>query len=324
MFKYVVMGAGGISNQFCDAVRQIDNCEVTAVASRKLAKAKDFAERNDIQGYYNDYEEMLIKEKPDCVYIGVTQNAHYELAMLCLKHNVGVLCEKAMFMSSKEAAEVFERSRQQKVFVMEGLWSRFLPAVKQARQWIREGRIGNPKYSHISIGFIAPEGRENRYHNKALGGGVAFDITVYAYELTVYMLEQPIAEIQVAALWEETGVDLANQITLRFPGTLASLTTTFETPIEEKMVIYGDQGYIIMPMPHMAREVFLYDREKQLAEHFTDKETGNGFVYQVKEAMECVQMNKIESKTVPHQVTLECAKLFDKIMETGVTEGVKA
>lgn len=310
-FRFAIMGAGGISNKFCDAVRRLNGCEVVAVASKSLERARDFAGRNGIERAYDSYAEMLDKEKPDCVYIGVLPNAHHELSMLCLDRKVPVLCEKAMFMNGKEAEEVFRKSKEQNIFVMEALWSRFLPAVRKAKEWVEAGRVGRVAYCDTAIGFIAPEGKENRYHNPALGGGAARDILVYAYELTTWMITDPVLEVQTSVIWEDTGVDGTDHVMLRFPGALASLTATFETPVEERMVIYGTEGKIVIPNPHFAGECFLYDREKKLAEHFRDETTQNGFTYEVQETMECILAGKCESEIVPHQSTLDCARLFD-------------
>lgn len=100
-FRFAILGAGHIARQFCDAVSRIDGCEVCAVASKSLARAENFAKENGVESYYDDYETLLEKEKPDCAYIAVTTNDHYRLSVLCVNHSVPVLCEKAMFQNSE-------------------------------------------------------------------------------------------------------------------------------------------------------------------------------------------------------------------------------
>lgn len=70
-----------------------------------------------------------------------------------------MLCEKAMLQNSKEAALVFKTAKEKQIFVMEAMWSRFLPAVKKVKSWIEEGSIGIPEIAQFSIGFVAPEGK---------------------------------------------------------------------------------------------------------------------------------------------------------------------
>ena len=122
-------------------------------SSKSLERAEKFAQKNNLAKYYDSYEQMLDTENPDCAYIAVTPNDHYRLTMLCIERKVPVLCEKAMFQNSKEAAAAYNAAAEKKVFVMEALWSRFLPAVNKVKSWIREGKIGVPEISQFSIGF---------------------------------------------------------------------------------------------------------------------------------------------------------------------------
>jgi len=315
IFKFAIMGAGNIANKFCDAVKLIEGCEVTAISSKSMNRALEFAKRHGLNAAYDSYQKMLIEEKPDCVYIAVTPNDHYDLCMLCLDYKVPVICEKAMFLNSAQAEEVFLRSAKLNVFVMEAMWSRFLPAVNKAKQWIDEGLIGKPSFLDIAIGFVAPNDKENRYYNAGLGGGVSYDITVYAYEIATYVISQKIEEIQVSAIWADTGVDLANNIGIRFTDMLASLKTSFVSVMDEKMIICGDKGKILVPSPHFSTEAFLYNDRNELSVHFKDEETKNGFIYEIKEAVNCIRSGKIESSTVPHDLTIQCARLFDRIRE---------
>ena len=123
-FRFAIMGAGNIAHQFCDAVTLVEDCEVSAIASKDLGRAQKFAEECSVAHAYDNYEQMLIEEKPDCVYIAVTPNDHFRLTMLCLEHHVPVLCEKAMFTNSAEAKAVFEKAEKDQTFVMEAMWQK--------------------------------------------------------------------------------------------------------------------------------------------------------------------------------------------------------
>lgn len=260
-FRFAIMGAGGIAGKFCHAVSILNDCEVCAVSSKNRNRAEAFAGKFGIRKYYDSYEEMLEVEKPDCVYIAVTTNDHYRLSLLCVEKKVPVVCEKAMFQNTREAAEVFGMAKENGVFVMEAMWSRFLPAVRKVKEWVLGGRIGTIEISQFSIGFKAPKEKDNRYFSPALGGGAAKDITVYAYELTTFILNQEIEKMDVTAAWSDTGVDVNNHISITFDHALADLTASFMVNLEEKMVIYGENGKIVMPKPHFASECFLYDEK---------------------------------------------------------------
>ena len=315
-FRFAIMGAGGIGVKFCNAVSLIEECEVCAVASKSMERAQSFAQQNGIEKCYADYEEMLDTEKPDCVYIAVTSNDHFRLAMMCIERKIPVLCEKSMFQNSEEALKFYDRAKEKGVFAMEAMWSRFLPAVKKVKEWVEKGSIGSAEIAQCVIGFVAPEGKENRYFNAELGGGVAKDLTVYAYELTTYILNQKIEGIDVAATWSDTGVDINNHISIRFEYTLADLVTSFVTKVDESMVIYGREGKIVLPRPHFASECYLYDEKGEMVEHFIDEETKNGFTYEIEEAIRCIKKGSLESEIVPWADTTACACLFDEIDKT--------
>ncbi len=318
MFRFAIMGAGHIANKFCDAVRRIDDAEVVAVAS-KSGRAKDFAERNGIPTFFDNYSEMLDKAKPDCVYVAATSNAHYELSKLCIEAGVPVLCEKAMFLNSKDAREVFALSEQKGVFAMEAMWSRFLPAVVKARKWIHSGRIGEPIYATAAIGFKAEENPDNRYYCKALGGGAAYDLTVYDYEILTFLIDRPAEVVSAHAVKTADGVDLTDHILLKFPkdgfrDCLAVCESTLLAKLDEKIVIYGSEGKLELPRPHFATDCYLYNGGFELIDSFKDTETENGFVYETMEAIRCIKAGKVESETVPHRLTIACAEMFDKLL----------
>lgn len=315
-FRFAILGAAKIADKFCDAVLRVTGCEVAAVASKSRERAADFAKRNHVPHFYDSYEEMLDAQRPDCAYIAVTVNDHYRLTMLCIERGIPVLCEKAMFRNAGEARTAFARAKEAGVFVMEAMWSRFLPAVQTVKEWLLGGRIGAVDLAQFAIGFVAPEGNENRFYSPLLGGGVAKDLTVYAYEMTTFLLGQGIKSMTASASWSESGVDLTNHVSISFEHTIASLMASFVSKMEERMVLYGREGKIVLPSPHFAGECFLYDREGTLTEHFKDEKTQNGFTYEIEEAMRCVREGKLESSVVPHADTTACAELFDMIDAT--------
>lgn len=313
-FRWGILGAGNIAVKFCGAVQKTADCTVAAVASKSLSRAETFARENGISRFYGDYEELLKKERPDAVYIAATSNDHYRLTMLALDHGIPVLCEKAMFENSGQASVVFARSEKENIFVMEAMWSRFLPAVRRAKEWLCGGRIGAVTSAEAAIGFLAPYDPSNRYFNPALGGGAALDLTVYTFELLTYFLGNEFQKADVQVYPSETGVDQTEHIVLAYREFPAVMTTSLRAPLEERLVLYGTKGKIVIPRPHMAQEAFLVGADGT-EEGFKDTETENGFQYEIQETVRCVREGKTESSVVPHQDTMACAKLFDRIWE---------
>lgn len=315
MFTFAIMGAGNIAHKFCDAVRQLEGVRVIAVAARDGERARAFAEKEAIPASYEGYEAMLQNEKPDAVYIATLPNTHYPLSMLCLDYQVPALCEKAMFTNAAEAETVFARSEKEGVFVMEAMWSRFLPAVNLAKKWLAEGRIGTLVQADCSIGFLAPPEPTNRYRDPALGGGAACDITVYAYEIATYLFGDDYLASQESMIKDPiAGADLSDHVTLVYPGFIASLFTTFGASVEERLLLVGDRGKIVLPSPHHKNQAFLYAADGTLLEEYRGDPAVNGFIYEIREVENCVRAGKTESAVVPHATTIACARLFDRIL----------
>ncbi|MBQ7153206.1 MAG: Gfo/Idh/MocA family oxidoreductase [Clostridia bacterium] len=314
-FRFAVMGAGRIANKFCDAVRLVPDCEVCAVASKSLERAEDFAAHHNLPAAYDSYEKMLKAERPDCVYIAVTHDAHFALCMLCLDYATPVLCEKSMFQNSAEAEAFFTRAEEKAVFAMEAMWSRFLPPVMKAREWVKEGRIGEPVFGDMTIGFISSPDPGNRINNPRLGGGAALDITVYSYDVLTWLMDRPVLRASVEATKMETGVDATDVVLLRFKGgAIGVCKSSVAVSPDERLVIEGKSGRIVLPRSNVGNEAFLYEHG-QLTEHFIDNKTKNGFTYEIEETVRCIREGRTESEVCPHAMTREFARLCDKIFE---------
>ncbi|MBO7359463.1 MAG: Gfo/Idh/MocA family oxidoreductase [Clostridia bacterium] len=316
LFRFAVMGAGKIARKFCDAVALTEGCTVCAVASKSMDRARALASEKDIPAAYDSYEQLLKQEKPDCVYISATCDAHYELSMLCASYGVNVLCEKAMFTCLSEAESFFRFADEKGIFSMEALWSRFLPANRQARKWIAEGRIGTPVAAEMGIGFAAAHDPENRYFSPKLGGGAANDLTVYGLQLLTWVLDRPITRARAEVTPAFTGVDATSMVLLRLGDDVPALVrSSLMAPVDQQLVVYGTEGKLLIPRPHFGAEVFLTKPDEAQNLHFKDETTVNGFTYEVEEVMRCVREGLTESPVVPHSSTLACCRVFDLIRE---------
>ena len=307
-FRWVILGAGAIANKFADAIRRIDDAEVIGVGSRSLERGQAFADKNGIP-HAGSYKEMLAL-KPDAAYIAATTEAHADLTRLCINTGIPVLCEKAMFTNAAEAEEVFALAKEKQIFAMEAMWSRFFPAIVEMKKQLDAGAIGQVKHAEISIGWEAYSGPGSRFYLKELGGGAAYDLLVYCYELMEYFVGIPEKVENVSVHWASTGVDETETVTLRYPWGLATLTASIGVRLDERTVLLGNKGQLRMLRPHFGSD-FALRRPDGTEEAWQDDQTENGFVYEAEEVMRCVQAGLLESPTVPHALTLRCAKVFD-------------
>lgn len=288
--------------------------DVVAVAGKSTERAKVFAKENGVESFYGGYEEMLRRDDIDAVYIATTMNYHYENILECLKWNKHVLCEKSMVLNYKQAQEVFDLAKQKNLFLMECMWVRFLPKTQKVKQWIDEGRIGKLKLAQGNLGFNAPFDLNSRMYSPALGGGAMYDLGVYLIEVLSYFAKDEFSVIQSTVLRAETGVDETVNLNLRYGDYLINAQCSIATKLPEDGYLYGEDGYIEFKYLHLGNTVRLYGKNRELVEEF-DQGDINGFIYQVEEAVRCIESGKIESDVASHWMTLECCKIFDACLK---------
>lgn len=318
MIQFGIIGAGNIARKFRDAVIQTKGAEVTAVASKDLQRSKKWAEEESVPHYYGSYEDMLQEESIDAVYIATTNNFHQENILACLHAGKHVLCEKPLAMTSAHAKEVIQLAREKQLFLMEAMWSRFLPKSQAVRNWVLNGRIGTVKLMQATIGWVGDEVYNHRLFVPELGGGALYDLGIYPLELLPYYTDQKIIDVQRLVHRHATGVDDFVSLNLTLEHSYANVQCSFTTKLPEDAYLYGDRGYIRIPKIHFGTDAYLYDREDHLVETFTGKEE-NGFLYEVEETVRCIQSGQWESSICPHSMTLEACELFEKCLVGGRT-----
>ncbi len=313
MIRFGIMGAGSIARKFVDAVAQVEDAQVVAVASKSQERASGFAQEKGIAHAYGSYEEMLSRGDIDAVYIATTMNFHYENIKQCLHWGKHVLCEKCMVLNSKQAEEVFSLAKEKGLFVMECMWVRFLPKIEKVKEWIDKGRIGTLKLAQGNLGFRAVVDPDSRMYSPALGGGAMYDLGVYLVEVLGYFAQEELSDVQSTVIRAFTGVDETVNFNLRYGEYLVNCQCSIAAALPENAYLYGENGYIVMEKFHVGDRVKLYGKDGKLEEEYVQEDV-NGFVYQIREAVRCIQRGLLESEIASHKMTLECCSVFDKCL----------
>ena len=314
MIKWGIIGAGNISSQFAAALNSLEDAKLTAVASRSLSKAKKFAEHNKIKKAYGSYEELAEDPEIDVVYIGTPNTMHMDHARLCIEHKKAVLCEKPFTINQKEAALLIDTAKKNKVFLMEAMWSKFLPATNVVKQWIESNTIGKIKYIRISFGFQSEFDPESRLFNPELAGGALLDVGIYPISYVTYLMGGLPDEIESSAYLGKSGVDEIDVIAMKYKeGMIADISCAVSAFTGESAEIVGEKGKIVVPHFWAAESAKMYDLKGKLKETFILPFTSNGYVYEAEEVNRCLREGKLQSDTVPLETTLDIIKLMDDI-----------
>lgn len=196
---------------------------------------------------------------------------------------------------------------------MEALWTLFLPAVKKAKYWLEEGKIGKVKMITANFGFKSEEDLNSRLYNPELAGGALLDVGIYTILIANYITNDLPVAINASAVMTKTNVDETSMISLKYSnGEIASLTCSIACDTDNSAVIYGEKGKILLPAFSGAKEAYLYNNEG-LVEEFLDSYNGEGYKYEIEEANNCILSGKLESERASYKTTLELAKIMDEV-----------
>ena len=312
-FNWGIIGTGYISSQFCDALKQLPQAKIAAICSRDEQRGKSFADKYGCSTVFTDLNEMCQSEDIDVIYIGTPHSCHPEGLFAALRAGKNVLCEKPMTVNSKIAGRAADLAAENGCFLMSGMWTRFLPAVRKAEDWINSGKIGKVRSVDCSFHIDrADDPANSRLMDPNLGGGALLDIGVYCVFCSqMFFGEKP--EITYTDMTPAaTGVDLSGRILLDYPDGKASLSFGFDYA-HSTAVIKGDDGYIVIPDWCFAHSAYLF-KNGELSESFCE-ELNCGLKYEAAHVMECIENGLTQSPLYSRENTLDILDTCDRVRE---------
>lgn len=311
--RWGILSTGFIARQFVQGLSVLPEAELVAVGSREAEAAQRFGDMFQIPRRYASYEALANDPEIDVIYIGTPHSLHKENSLLCLEAGNAVLCEKPFTINATEAEAVIKLARQKKLFVMEAMWTRFIPSIVRLRQLLAEGAIGEVRLFVGDLGFRAEVNPEGRLFKPALGGGALLDVGVYPVSMASMIFGTPTKITSMGHLGE-TGVDEQGAIILGYEeGRLAIVYTAIRTSTPSEAIVMGSTGRIRLHAPIFKPAQLTLSRAGQEDEIIDLPYEGNGFNYQAAEVMRCIRLGKIESDIMPHDETLAIMRTMDQV-----------
>ena len=313
--RWGILGPGTISRKFATGLKAIPDAEIIAVGSRALQRANTFADTFNIPHRHGNYTDLAHNPEVDVIYVATPHPFHKECAMLCLEAGKAVLCEKPLTVDAEQAEEMIVCAREHNQFLMEAMWTRFLPVIVKVREWLAENAIGEPRMLTADKGSrqtLSTETLEGRLFNPELGGGGLLDVGVYTIALAYMVFGAP-SKITSLAHIGETHVDEQASILLGYDaGQIANLFCAISTETSKEARIIGTKGSIHIPEFWQATSATLTQTGKEPI-HIEIPFKGNGFEYQVIEVINCLREGKLESDVMPLDESLSLMKTMDTI-----------
>ena len=299
--RWGILGTGAIAKKFVTGLKSVPDAQIAAIGSRKQDTADAFAKEFGASKAHASYEALASDPEVDAIYVSTPHQLHCVNTLLCLDHGKAVLCEKPFAINTREAQQMVSRAREKKRFLMEAMWTRFLPAMAQARKWIAEGRIGEPRMVMADFGFRGDLNADSRLFAPEYGGGSLLDVGIYplSFASMIFGGKKPHA-ITGSAHLGATGVDEQAAYVLTYDaGRLAVLASAVRTETPYDAYVLGTEGRIQLHSPFWCTTKATLKIGENEPTVFEQPHQGNGYEYQAMEVMRCLRAGETESPGMP-------------------------
>jgi predicted dehydrogenase len=318
--RWGILGTGGIASAFAADLPLVDGADLAAVGSRTPEAAARFAEKHGIARAHGSWADLAADPDVDVVYVATPHAFHLPAAMACLQAGKAVLCEKPMTLDLTSSALLVQEARLRKVFLMEAMWMRCNPAIRDIVRQIEAGAIGTVRAVHADFGLQGPFEATHRLRNPEMGGGALLDLGVYPINLAHLILGAP-ASIQS---WAHLTPELVDENTgLLFgyeSGAVAALTCSINGATRNAASITGTEGRIDLPPGFFTPKSFVLTPAGGEPREFTFPFEGRGYRWEAAEVQRCLTEGRLESPLMPQNTTLEIMNLLDTVRtQIGVT-----
>ena len=307
-----IMGTGRIIARWLRDVKAENAAQVTAIASRDEARAREAAQRYGIARAYGSYEEMLAAGVCDAVYIATPHSMHRECALMAIRAGKHVLCEKPVAVNAAQFEEMAACARERGVLLMEGMWTRFFPTTQEVRRLVQSGELGETWMIQADFAFHTPFETGTRMFDPAQAGGALLDVGCYGIHYAMYLYGAVPDQVSGTAVLGESGVDEQAVIALRFPGgRMASVACGLRVSLPDTARIHGTRGSVEVPGFWHAKG-FDLTKDGKTAHVTLPEHAPEGFDYEVKHFCECVEKGLLESPVIPHADSLAALRVMDE------------
>ena len=314
--RWGFIGTGKIARTFARDLELVDEGVVAAVGSRDLARAQEFGREFGVPRCYGSYEELVADPTVDVVYVATPHPMHFDNASLALAHDKPVLVEKAFTVTAREARDLVALARSKGLFMMEAMWTRFLPHVVAIRDLVARGELGELVVVEADHGKWFEADPRHRLFDPALGGSAVLDLGVYPVSFASMLLGTPSRMVTMVDP-AFTGVDgQASMIFGYDSGAQAVLTCTSSARSATRACVTGTKARIEVDGDFYGPAGFRLVSRTGEVTRFDFDVAPRGLRYQAVEVARCLSQGRLESDVMPLDETVSIMETMEKVMAT--------
>jgi predicted dehydrogenase len=311
---------------------------IKAIGSSSREKGQVFAQQycpQEPPSIYGSYQEVYADPSVDIVYIGTPHAFHVRNCLDAIAHGKHVLCEKAFTLNASQAREVFAAAKDRGVFVMEAMWTRFFPLMRDLQVKIHEenviGRVQRV-FCDFSLNMdIDSLPDDSRLKNPDLGAGSLLDIGIYSLTWGLLAADPNIAsKAQMPSILASqklaNGADVATSAILSYPNGVQSIVTSslsFATA-PQFCRIEGTEGFIILEGPgtSVPEKFTVHSKARDgdataEARTFIFDKPGMGFYWEADAVAIDISEGRTENEIMPWGETIRVLEILDEVRRQG-------
>ena len=317
--RFGIVGTGEIAHRFANAIKNVANAQLVAVASRTKENAEKFGDEFDIPVRFDSYEKMAQSDAIDAAYIAVPHSCHIDCSCLMMNNGKHVLCEKPMAVNSREAQEMFSCAEKNNVLLMEAMWARLVPGTLKMLEIVESGLLGDILGVEGKFCYTMDEDEMGHHVFKnENGGGSLLDVGVYGLNFASWYLGKDVEEINAQSSFYNC-VDSHTCAILRYKsGAIADISSAILLRKPNEGFVYGSKGYAYLRRFYAPQEIEIRLNNGE-TQTISTPYAGNGFEEQISHFSECVALGLKESPVVTREQTLYITRQMDEIRRiTGI------
>ena len=301
--RWGIIGPGRIAHQFAKDITSVANANLVAVAARDGDRATNFARAYGLTHAHKSYDDIFASSEVDAVYVATPHSYHLEHCAGALRSGKAVLCEKPLVLTPTECRELMAVVSETGGYLIEGMWTWFLPAVQRAFSWYRDGRIGELLHVKSDFGYPLTYSEDLREYDARVGGGAVLEMGIYPVAIARLFTGRSPNSIHVVGRSAPNGVEDDVSAIFDYGDCIATLGTSFRCKLRNWTYVIGTKGYIAIPDFWRAERCQLYELDT-LVDNFEDGRRTLGLDYEIDAVSRDILAGRRESTVIPLATSL--------------------